>query len=364
VFIALRKRVRRGFLLGSVSGAALLVLAVGQASATTYPGGGSSFTGSGEGWKVASSECKVGGLLELLCTNTGTGYDATVGVPPGSFAAKAQIPLDLIGLFKSNVVAESPAFTAAGSGAGSLSLSRSFVAGGLIGLNHAYTYTVDLIDKTTNAKQKAVTETIETEAPFATKAGAVSLVAGHSYAIRIEAATSASVLGAFTETAGYFDNVVVSGPDAPESPGGGGNPGANGGHGGAGGNGGEGTDGGSGEKGGGGVSAARLESLIKSSSLVGAATLKGNRLTVKAKCPAKVGTTCTLSLQGMLNRHKAATAGRRARVRQGKVKKFALVVKPAARKAVHKRSRLLFKEKVRAGKAKATVYKSIKLVRK
>ncbi|HEX4308259.1 MAG TPA: hypothetical protein VHZ54_19645 [Solirubrobacterales bacterium] len=305
------------------------------------------------------------GLLEVLCTNTGTGYDAATGAPPGSFAAKAQIPLNLIGLFKSNVVAESPAFTAVGSGAGSLSLARSFVPGGLLSLSPQYTYAVNLIDKTTNTKQKAVSETLEAEAPFATKSGSVSLVAGHSYAIQIEAATSASVLGALVETAGYFDNVVVTGPNASENSNG--KSGENGGNGAGGGNGGDGSEGGSGANGGGaggGVSSARLESLIKSSSLVGPATLKGNRLTVKAKCPAKVGTICTLSLQGLLNRKKPATATRRARVKQGKTKSFALVVKPAARKVVKGRSKLLFKETVRAGKAKATVYKSLKIVRK
>ena len=52
--------------------------------------------------------------------------------------------------------------------------------------------------------------------------------------------------------------------------------------------------------------------------------LKGNRLSVKAKCPAKVNATCTLSLQGMLSRKKPATAGRKAKVKLGKTKNFAL----------------------------------------
>jgi hypothetical protein len=363
VFISLRSRIRQVFLLGCVSGAALLVLAAGPASAATYPGGGSTFTGSAEGWKVASSECKVLGLLELLCTNNGTGYDGATGAPPGSFAAKAQIPLNALGLFKSNVVEESPTFTAAGSGAGSLSLSRSFVPGGLVALTPQFTYTAGLVDKTTNAKQKTITEALEAEAPFGNKTGPVSLVAGHTYAIQIEAATAATVLGAFTETAGYFDNVVVTGPNGPENPGG--NPGANGGDGGNGAGGGDGSGGGNAGNGsGGGVSSARLESLIKSSSLVGPATLKGNRLSVKAKCPTKVGATCTITLQGMLSRKKAATAARRARVKLGKVKNFTMVVKPAARKAVKAKSKILIKETVRVGRAKATVYKTLKLVRK
>jgi len=362
-----------------VSGAVLLVLAVGQASATTYPGGGSTFTGGAEGWKVASEECKVVGLLEVvvLCSNKGTGYDGSAGAPPGSLAAKAEIPLNVIGAFKSRVVEESPAFTAVGSGAGSLSLSRSFVPSGFITVTPSYTYTVKLVDKTTNAVQNAVTETLTAKAPFASKAGDVALVAGHTYVIQIETTTTASVIGLLTNAAGYFDNVVLTGPDAAGNPGNGGNNGGNGNNGSNGNNGKSGAGGGNGAAGNGGgnggsggngggaarVSNAQLESLVKSSSLSGAATLKGSRLTVKAKCPAKVGATCTISLQGLVNRQKAATAGRRAKVKKGRAKSFALVVKPAARGQVKAKKRLLFKETVRVGKAKATVYKSLKLVR-
>jgi hypothetical protein len=373
VFISLRKRIRQGILLGCVSGAALLVLVVGQASAATYPGGGSTFTGSAEGWKVAASPEKSCNLLtllkiELLCSNNGA-YDGTNGVPAGSFAVSTNIPINLISIFKSDVTAESPVFTAVGTGSGSLSLARSFAPGGLLTLTPQFTYTANLLDKTTNTKQKAITETIEGEVPYAVKTGAVSLTAGHSYVIQIETTDASSVasiglLGG--EAIARFDNVTVTGADAPTTPGG--NDGANGGNGGNGSSGGAGEEGGSGGKGGkgsaGGVSGATLESLIKSSSLIGPATLKGNRISIKAKCPAKVNATCTIKLQGMVTRKKAATASRRARVKKGKVKNFALVVKPAARKVVKTKSKLLFKETVRAGKAKATVYKSIKLVRK
>ena len=145
--------------------------AIGQASAATYPGGGSTFTGGPEGWKVASAECKVAGLLEVLCGTAGTGYDGTSGVPAGSFADKAQIPVSALGLFKASYLDESPAFTAAASGPGSLSLSRQFLPGGLISVTPTYTYSAYLLDKTTNTKQKAITESLTAEAPFATKTG-------------------------------------------------------------------------------------------------------------------------------------------------------------------------------------------------
>jgi hypothetical protein len=358
VSTTLRTRIRRTFLLGCVSGAALLVLAVGQASAAAYPGGGSTFTGSAEGWKVVSKECKVLGILEVLCGTEGTGYDETAGAPAGSFADKAQIPLSAAGLFKAAFVDESPAFTAGAGGGGSLSLSRQFLPGGLISLTPTFTYSAYLVDKSTNVKQKAFTETLEAEAPFATKTGGVSLTAGDTYAIQIEASTTASsLLGLLTETSSRFDNVSVTGPNGT-----GGNPGEevppgknN--------NGMNGDNGGKGNEGAGGVSAARLESLI-SSSLVSPAVLKGDKLTVKAKCPSKLKATCTLSITGMLSKKKPATTAHKAKVKKGKTKSFALKVKPAALKTVKTKSKLLFKEQAKVGKSKAIVYKTLKLVRK
>jgi hypothetical protein len=361
VFNSLRKRVRQVCLLGCVSGAALLVLAVGSASAATY--GSSTFTGSGEGWKEANSECKILNLLELplVCTASGE-YDGTAGAPPGSYAVKTAIPVNLIGIFKSTVTAESPSFTASGSGSGSLSLSRSFVPGGLLPLTPQFVYSAYLVDKTTNTKQKAITETIEAEAPFANKTGGVSLVAGHTYDIQIEANASSTLaaVGLTGEAIGRFDNVVVTGPGTEEPPTNPPNP-PNGKPGNNGGEGGEGNGGANG--GAGGVSSAQLESLIKSS-LVGPATLKGNRLSVKATCPKKIGATCNLSVQGLLTRKKVATTQRRDKVKSGKSRMFVLRVKPAAKASVKSKSKLLFKETVKVGSSTATVYKTLKLVRK
>jgi hypothetical protein len=392
VSISLRSRIRQACLLGCVSGAALLAPIVGQASAATYPSGGSSFTGGAEGWKATPTECKLLGIVEVLCTTEGTGYDGTAGAPAGSLADKAQIPVSALSLFKAAFVDESPAFTAVAGGSGTLSLSRRFLPGGLLSLTPTFTYTAYLVDKSTGTKQKAITETLGAEAPFATKTGPVSLTAGDTYVVQIEASTTASsVLGLLTETSSNFDNVVVSGPDptkeeekpkngengengAPGEKGAEGQGGSNGGNGTAGSsgangangtsgtNGSNGTTGGSGE-GAGAVSAARLESMMQSS-LIGPATLHGTTLSVKAKCPAKAGATCTIALQGMLSRKQAATAGRKAKVKKAKTKNFALTVKPAARATVRTRQQLMFKETIKVGESKATVYKTLQLIRK
>ncbi len=403
---SLRSRIRQALLLGCVSGAALLTPMVGQASAATYPGGGSTFTGSAEGWK-ATSTCKLLSALELplLCTATGA-YDGTAGAPPGSFATATSIPLNLIGLFKSEVVAESPAFTAVSGGAGSLGFSRAFTPGGLIGINPQFTYTVNLVDKTANAVEKVTSETLEGESPFANKVAVLSLTAGHEYQVKIEATTSSSIasiglLGG--EAIGRFDNVVVTGPDAPEKgekgeagekgeKGAAGEKGATGGNGATGesgksgtngtagtngtngASGSNGTDGSNGSNGANGanggegsgtgstsITSSELRS-IAGSALTGSATMSGTRLSVKAGCPTKAGTACTISLQGMLNRHQAATAGRKAKVKAGKSKNFALSVKPASRAAMKTKSKLLFKVTIKAGTATATAYKTLTLI--
>jgi hypothetical protein len=359
VSTSLRSRIRQACLLGCVSGAALLVLAVGQASAATYPGGGSSFTGSAEGW-TGKTECpSITKIIPVLLCEGSAGYTGTAGNPAGSFNGTTEITLNLVGLFNSEEIATSPNFTAVAGGSGTLKLDRQFDPEGLLQLAPHVEYTAYLVDKTTSVKQKAITETIEDATPFQTKTGGVSLVAGHTYAIEVVAKIGSTAVGLeglklLGTTSFRLDNVSVTGPggETPPGPPGGGN-GENGGNGGEGGNGANGS----------GVSSAKLESLIQSS-LVGPATLKGNKLSVKAGCPKKIGATCTISLQGLLNRHKAVTAGRKAKVKTGKARVFRLVVKPAARAVVKTKSKLLFKETVQVGKSKATVYKTLKLVRK
>jgi hypothetical protein len=64
----------------------------------------------------------------------------------------------------------------------------------------------------------------------------------------------------------------------------------------------------------------------------------------------------------VLSRKKPATSSRKAKVARGKTRKFVLRVKPKGLKKVSLSKRLLFKETVRAGSAKAIVYKRLKLV--
>lgn len=320
----------------------VVVLAVltcaGPARAATY--GGSTFTGSAEGWTIKSATCSI----PVTCTASG-GYDGANGNPAGSLAANSNILVNLLGLFKTTVVAESPQFKVGDGGNGTLRLQRQFAPGALVGLAPTATYTASLVDKTAGVEANSIGDTISAESGFTGKEGPVALVAGHTYTIKVTTEVASTLVGLSTGSGSVrFDNVSITGPGA--------NPG----------DGGDGGNGGDGGKGSNGLSDIRLLSLMQSS--LGSATLKGNRLFVKTKCPAKVGRACKITVQGLLNKGKPATTKRTAKVAKGKSRQLVLKVKPAVKRKLASRKRLLFKENVRAGSAKATVYKRLALIRR
>jgi hypothetical protein len=327
----------------AVLGATLLtlLLGTGQArAASVYPAGGGTFTGGAQGWEVTEASCNV----PALCTASG-GYDGANGNPPGSIAANTTVGLNLLTLFKSNVTLQSPDFTAAGAGDATLHLDRQLATGSLVDLAPQATYDVTLIDRTAGTKSEVLTEAIPAASEFIGKDHAATVKAGHVYALSIGTETSSTVAGTALlggTTSLRFDNVSLT----VEGSTGGGGPG-----------------GGSGGGAGGTLSNQQLQALL-AGSLIGPAVLRGNKVTVKAKCPAKVGVACRIALRGMLTKKKAATSSRKAKVAKGKTKKFVLRVKPKGLKKVSQSKRLLFKETVRAGKAKATVYKRLKLIKR
>jgi hypothetical protein len=171
----------------------------------------------------------------------------------------------------------------------------------------------------------------------------VQLTQGDSYRIRITTryTTGTSVLT--TGTADY-DNVGLT-PATGSGTGAGGN-GRGGGVGGA-----------------GSMSSDRLLSLFQSG-MAGTAVLKGNRLFVRVSCPKAIRSSCRVTAQGLLRKHKPVTTKRTVKVGKGKRRLAVLRVKPRFRVKLAKRKRLLVSEKVRAGKATATAYKVRKLIRK
>jgi hypothetical protein len=325
----------RGLVLAGCLAALLGLFAVGQAQAATtaYPAGVSTFSGSAESWKATEAGCNV----PALCTASG-GYDAAVGNPAGSLAATTNITVNAASLFKSTVTLVSPNFTVGSEGPAKVHVDRQFSQGNLVELNPSLIYSVRLIDRTAGTESTPIKETITATSPFTGVDHASSVKPGHTYALAITAETSSSTAGssfASGSTSAHFDNVSLSVQSAGD----------------------EGATG----SGNGSMTNSELRALI-TSSLIGPAVLKGNRVSVKAKCPKKIGIACSISVQGLLTKKKPATSTRTAKVGKGKTKKYALQVKPKARGKVKKAKTLLFKETVRAGKAKATVYKRLKLI--
>lgn len=338
-----RARLRVSAGLGAACLALLLSATAASAATTVYPSGGSGFNTNPEGWSPGVTSCQP---ATVLCTPEAA-YETSVGNPPGSIAAKTTTTVNLLDLFKATAVWNSPQFrvpVGAVTGA-SIHLDRAFDPGGLIAVAPKATYTVKLSDLTAGTSSVPLTEELTKEdGTFATRSGPAAVVSGHTYQMAIEATTaqSTAALSATSGTAAArFDNVGLQIQTA-----------------GSGGGGGGGGGGGSGS-----LTDKQLATLIQSS-LIGPATLKGKRLFVKAKCPAKIGRACRISVQGLLKKRKPATSTRTAKVGKGKTKRFVLQVKPKARKKLATRKRLLFKETVRAGSAKATVYKSLKLIRR
>jgi len=343
-----RTRLHFTVLLGALC--AVLLASAGSALAattTTYPAGGSGFNESSEGWSAGASSCTP---AELLCSSEAA-YDASTGNPPGSITARTTVTLNMVSLFKGTATWNSPQFTVpvVPITDAEMHLDRAFDPGGLVDVEPKGTYTVTLSDLSTGKSVTALSGEVAGESPFTADAAPVAVVGGHKYRLSIEAVTAqgAVALSLLSGTSNLrFDNVGLS---VRSSSGGG--------------------DGkGGGKKGSGSDSSSltdrRLFSLLSNGGISGPAVLKGNRLFVRVGCPRKVGHACRITAQGFLRRGKPATTKRMVKLGKGKGKRVVLRVKPKARPKVAKRKRLLVREKVRAGGAKATVYKSRKLIRK
>jgi hypothetical protein len=339
-----RIRFRVTILAGAVC-AALLAFA-GSAQAATYPGGGSGFDEDAEGWSAGGASCTP---AELFCTSEAT-YDATTGNPPGSIAAETTVSLNLVGLFKGTATWNSPQFTVpvAAITDADVHLDQAFDPGGLVNVEPKATYVVTLSDLTTGTSTTALSgELNEEDEAFAGASGPVAVVGGHTYRLSIKTVTAQSTLALSTlsgTTSLRFDNVGFTVRTGSEGKGGGGGKGS-----------GSGSDS---------LSDGQLFSLLSRGTAAGPALLKGKRLFVMLGCPAKAGHACRITAQGLLSKRKPATGKRTVKVLKGKSKRIALRVKPKARKKVNKRKRLLFREKVHAGKAQATVYRRRKLIRR
>lgn len=340
-----RTRFRAAAILGTAC-AALLVAGPAAAATATYPDGGSAFSEGTEGWSAGGASCAP---AELLCSSEAA-YDAGAGNPPGSIAVKTTVTVNLADFFQGMARWNSPQFTVpveAITGA-DVRLDRAFDPGGLVDVGPEATYAVTLADLTTGTSSVVLSEALGKEAAFgAAGAAPAAVVGGHTYRLSVAAETVQSTLAvsALTGTATVgFDNVGLLVRSAGS--GGGGNDDRTG------------SNSSSGS-----LSDERLLSLLRSESSTGPAVLKGNRLVVKVACPAQARHACRITAQGLLAKRKPATAKRTVKLAAGKHKRITLRVRPRLRDKVAKRKRLLIREKVRAGTARATVYRQRRLIR-
>lgn len=402
---SLRSRIRQGFLLGCVSGAALFAIAVGQASAatTTSVAVDSTFDGELEGWtKPANEQSSLLGVLPcaegLTCPSVTDEFHATGGVDNSGYIETSEGGVLSIGLLaESTGIWESPEFTFLGV-AGQrptkveLTLARRAQLSNLLTLSGAQaTYTVELVDKTAPSGTVVVVNgaPLPGAEEWKSTSTAISpdiLTKGDNYKVRIR--TTFVTPAAVVPKGGVgYDNVELTasrdeveegpkgpeGPAGPEGPGGGNTSNGTGGANGTSGSGGSGAPGSSGQTRAGGTkgaegsqgpSVADLRAAIGSRGLAATASLHKGRVVVTGMCPKSIKGACTVRIRGMLTRKRVATSSGRARIAAGGRHRFSVALNPKARGAVQKSGRLLVKEWVRVGNARVTVYKAVKLVQR
>ena len=359
-------RLRAACILAAACLAVLLLVlpAAAGAAVDKYPSATATrgFDGGASGWTSSTSTDGVC-LPPLLCATGENSFQATGGADGGGYIRSSYTGVVGVAAVGGTTTAvwQSPPFTYSGvngatPAAVSFELDRRANVDQLLAVaGNSAEYSVRLLDLSAGGESLTLvgpTTLAGANTWTEVNSGPVdpgSLAVGDEYRIQISSRYSSGTSVLATGSADY-DNVVLAASD-------GGSGGNNGGKKGSGGKGGKG-------RGSGALSAERLEELLRQAGTPGAATLRGGHLFVRVSCPGKVGRVCRTTAQGLLRKGRPATAKRTVRLRAGKSRLIPLSVKPKAREQLAQRKRLLVRQKVRAGKATATVYKTRKLVRR
>lgn len=365
--------------------------AVASADTTSvYPPGPQTrdFAGGAGGWTSSNppAEGVLGGLCAVLCptiTDEPVAGGGVGGAGDGFIETK-QGGLASVGVAaKASGIWESPSFTYGGAARQNptkieFSIARRAEITSLLTEGGEAVYSVELVDKSSATGTVFVINaaTLSAAEEWKTTSASVNpslLTVGDSYAIRVTT-TFTTPVGLLPSGGVGYDNVALKATKVEAASGGNGGNGGNGSNGGNGNGNGNGRNGAAGRNGANGngtgrnsssrLSSSRLRSLLRRGATAAPLRMKGNRLLVKVSCPGRIGRACHIVAQGLLNRHRAATTRRVVKVGRGKGKRIVLHVKRKAKKKVAKRRRLLVREKVRAGKAHATIYKQRKLMRR
>lgn len=339
---------RRGALAAiSVAVAVISLVALPlEAGAAVYPPGGGAFATDAEGWQVTEEDCNI--ALTGVCAASG-GHDSEAGNPAGSLAADTSIVLNAGGLFESTVAFASPDFTVAEGGPALVHIDREFEPGGLLALDPEATYAVDVIDRGTESSTQALSGTLgESDSTFAGQSAAVTVAAGHAYALSIvvDVGSTTASIGLLGDAVVRLDNVFLSAEEASleEGPG-------------------EGPSGGPG----GSTVATAHDASAQSTTVREAAPSagwRGRHVFVRLRCPRRARHACTITAQGGIEKRILVTQRRSVRVGKGRSRLVSLRVKRRFREKVAGRKRLLVVQTVRIGRAKTTSARSCALIRR
>jgi hypothetical protein len=307
------------------------------------------FTGGTAGW-TSSSSFDSSCIPPLLCPNVNNAYVSAGDAEGNGYITSEYTGVAGVGAVAGTTTAvwESPTFTYREFGPApedaSFTMSRRADVGQLLAVaGNSAEYSVVLRDMSEGARTVVVIapRTLAgaeawSSVPKATlEAGRLN--SGDRYRIRIESLYKTGTSVAASGAADYDDVILRTAA----------------------------SEGGNGSGGRNTLRSRRLLSLF-SSGLSNTATVaaKGRRLLVKVSCPKAIGSACRVTAQGLLRKHRPATAKRTVKVGKGRSRRVVLRVKPRLRAKLLKRKRLLVSEKVRAGGTSATAYKVRRLIRR
>ena len=200
--------------------AALAVPAAAGADTINYPSGGSTFTGSAEGWTGTGGSCAPFSGLDATCS-TSAQYSGTQGNPAGSIESTLTVVANAGGLLTGTTTWTSPNFTLTQPvKAAAFAMDRQLDPAGLVVLDPHSTYTATLIDRSAGDRATPLqTETLGTTDTRFTRQGtavpAGALTQGHTYAVSIRTTTTTRTarVGAGGSLNTRYDNIDLTTDD-------------------------------------------------------------------------------------------------------------------------------------------------------
>lgn len=344
-------RMRLATTLAAVACTAVAAWAPAVANADSYAPGtdNQNFAASQGAWTQSSQFAGVCvGLVTCpVVSNTFKATGGTGGAGDG-YIDTAFTSILAVGAGTSTGIWESPAFTYNGNGgvtpaSASVDLSIQPTIFNLLGVSNSSSYRVDLVDQANSGVIQAAGPTaLVNNAAWASiptaNVNPSLLTLGHSYKIRVSTAYQSVAAVLANGDVGY-DNVRL-------------------------------TTAGTGGGGGGGESTTitnsdQLTQLILTQGLPSSATLTGNKLKLKVKCPKQAAPDpCKYVLQGLSKgkKSKPATKKKKTSIKAGKKKIVVIKVKPKFLAKYQKAKKVNVKAHVSVGSISASMVKKMKLI--